>query len=55
MINVCISNEWFEEIKEFIHYNNPEHITCGYYAGHVEVDVEEEAFYQISRKLGWMV
>ena len=54
MINVCINNEWFEEIKELIHCENAEHITTGYYAGQVEVDVEEEEFERVSKKLGWM-
>lgn len=55
MINVCVGNEWFEEIKELIHYENPEYITTGYCSGHVEVDVEEEEFRRVSKELGWMV
>ena len=55
MVNFCISNEWFEEIKELIHYENPEYITTGYCSGHVEVDVEEEEFRRVSRALGWML
>lgn len=55
MINVSISNEWFEEIKELVHYKNPEYITTGCYAGQVEVDIEEEEFERVSKKLGWMV
>ena len=55
MINVCISNEWFEEIKNLVKHENVEYITTGYCSGHVEVDVEEESFERISRELDWML
>lgn len=55
MINVCISNEWFEEIKNLVKHENVEYITTGYCSGHVEVDVEEEPFERISRELDWML
>lgn len=54
MINVSISEEWFEEIKDLVNHQNAEHITAGGFIGQVEVDVEEEAFYKVSKKLGWM-
>jgi hypothetical protein len=55
MMNVSISEEWFEEIKDLVNHQNVEHITAGGFIGQVEVDVEEEAFYKVSKKLGWMV
>ncbi len=54
MINVCISTEWFEEIKNLVKHENVEYINIGYCSGHVEVDVEEETFERVSRELDCM-
>ena len=50
---IQITREWFDAIKERVEYSDP-------YFYHldgkdwVEVDVEEEAFKQVSKELGWL-
>jgi hypothetical protein len=51
MMNYCIRNEWYEEIKNLVPTANPE-----FYGNMVEVDVLDEAkFEEVSKELGWMV
>jgi hypothetical protein len=51
MMNYCIRNEWYEEIKNLVPTANPE-----FYDNMVEVDVLDEVkFEEVSKELGWMV
>jgi hypothetical protein len=55
MINVAISEKWFNEIKNEVPHGEPFRYTCSIY-NHpaVEVDVDEEAFEKVSKEKGWM-
>ena len=55
MANYSININWYNEIKGLGITANAEHITEGFYAGQVEVDILDEAkFIEVSKELGWM-
>ena len=53
MMNVTIREEWFNEIKNLINYEDDYHYNRDNIAM-VEVDVEENEFRKVSEELDWM-
>ncbi len=51
--NVAINENWFNEIKGLIHYENDYHYIFAGVAT-VEVDVNKDDFEAVSKELGWM-
>lgn len=51
--NVAINENWFNEIKDLISYENDYHYIFAGVAT-VEVDVNEAEFEAVSKELGWM-
>lgn len=57
MINVTISHEWYNEIKDLIATANPYHFIetqCGIKRVMIEVDVDKVEFERVSKEMGWM-
>ena len=55
MVSCSISRKWYEEIKDLVKTENPFFFQDKIYGREaVEVDVDEEAFIRVSKKLGWM-
>lgn len=53
MINVTITEEWYNEIKGLITTSNPYFYKQEFFNA-VEVDVNEVEFENVSKELGWM-
>lgn len=53
MINVTITEEWYNELKGLIKMDNPYFYQQKFFKA-VEVDVNEAEFEKISKKLGWI-
>ena len=51
--NVAINENWFNEIKDLIAYENDYHYIFAGVAT-VEVDVNKDDFEAVSKELGWM-
>lgn len=57
MINVTISYEWYNEIKDLIATANPHNFIetqCGIKRVMIEVDVDKVEFERVSKEMGWM-
>lgn len=52
-VNVAINENWFNEIKDLIEYENDYHYIFAGVAT-VEVDVNKDDFEAVSKELGWM-
>ena len=56
MLNVCISKQWYEEIKDRVDLRDPFEFHHHFHGDLVDVDVVSEAdFENVSRELGWMI
>lgn len=53
MINVTITEEWYNELKGLIKMDNLYFYQQEFFKA-VEVDVNEAEFEKVSKKLGWM-
>lgn len=53
MTCMTIRKEWFEDIKVSVAYNDP-YFYFENGTEYVEVDVDEDAFINVSSELGWM-
>ena len=52
MISIAISKEWFDEVKAEVEYRNEfYYVECA--REYVEVDVDAEQFYKVSKAKGW--
>lgn len=55
MATYIINIQWYNEIKDRVPHGEPYiYKEEGWHLEHVEVDVQEDIFLDVSRKLGWI-